>query len=270
MLRRMFADSGEGEKSPIDDEGSSEPSPPTSNDSTPPAGSEGRSEPKTESTGGSGGNDVKRGKTSFREEPLRWTVELIVMVAVVGLIVFLVQAFIVRPFSIPSGSMIPTLKVGQRILADRISLWWSKPSRGDIMVFHPPSGAYIVNQGQQQPSVCGQLQPVGQVCNVATPNPSSEYFVKRVIGLPGERFKMVNGQVFINGKPLSEPYAVPCNITERCNFPIEVVIPQNQYFMMGDNRPQSDDSRFWGPVKRDYYTGFVFFSFWPPSRIGPV
>jgi signal peptidase I len=78
----------------------------------------------------------------------------------------------------------------------------------------------------------------------------------------------VNGKVVLNGKPLNEPYAEPCGGGEGCEFPTEITIPADHYFMMGDNRGSSDDSRFWGPVPEKWIIGEAFATYWPPKRIG--
>jgi signal peptidase I len=85
---------------------------------------------------------------------------------------------------------------------------------------------------------------------------------------PGDRLKVVNGRVILNGEPTEEPFIAPCEPGGGCNFPREITIPAGQYFMMGDNRGSSDDSRFWGPVPDDWIIGGAFATYWPPGRIG--
>ena len=98
--------------------------------------------------------------------------------------------------------------------------------------------------------------------------PSSETFVKRVVGVPGDRIQIVNGHVYRDGAPEKDAYIEPCNGLGACNFPGVITVPRGDYYMMGDNRGESDDSRFWGPVPRAWIIGKAFFSYWPPSRIG--
>jgi signal peptidase I len=170
----------------------------------------------------------------------------------------------VKPYQIPSGSMIPTLEPGQRILANRVSeKLGGDPEIGDIWVFHPPQGA---KAGRQ----CGQEHPTNEVCPVPTPGESDENFIKRVVALPGDRLRIEDGQVIVNGEPADEPFAEDCQESggQGCDFPEEVRIPPDHYFMMGDNRGASDDSRFWGPVPRDSFIGQAFATYWPPDRIG--
>jgi signal peptidase I len=189
-------------------------------------------------------------------------VELVVTVAVAVALALLVQAFIVKPYRIPSASMVPTLDVGQRILANRLI---SHPSVGDIAVFHPPRGA------DPQPGVCGLLsQGFGhpQACDAPSPGESGQTFIKRVVAGPGDRVWIRDGQVYRNGVREIESYTLPCGTDTSCNFPKPIVIPPGEYFMMGDNRGSSDDSRFWGPVPDKWIIGVAFFTYWPPNRIG--
>jgi signal peptidase I len=191
-------------------------------------------------------------------------IELVVTVAVAVGLALLIQAFIVKPYRIPSGSMEPTLSIGQRILANRLS---GNPGVGDIVVFHPPHGADF------QPAVCGsQSQGMGhpQACDTSTPQQSSQTFIKRVVGVPGDRLRIVDGHVYRNGVMEQAPYAQPCTAAAFCTFRQTIVVPPGEYFMMGDNRGISDDSRFWGPVPGNWIIGEAFFTYWPPDRIGFV
>jgi signal peptidase I len=190
-------------------------------------------------------------------------IELVLTVAVAVALALLIQAFIVKPYRIPSGSMEPTLTVGQRVLANRLI---SHPSVGDIVVFHPPRGA------DPQPAACG-VSTEGtnsqQACDVPTPQESSQTFIKRVVGGPGDRISIVAGHVIRNGVREKDSYIAQCSPgQEGCNYPKTIVIPPGDYFMMGDNRGQSDDSRFWGPVPDNWIIGVAFFTYWPPDRIG--
>jgi signal peptidase I len=191
---------------------------------------------------------------------------ILVVVAALGL-ALAIQAFIVKPYRIPSGSMIPTLEINQRILVDRIGTNFSSPHIGDIIVFHPPKnyavGCADPSEGQESD---GQSAP--KACGVAWARPSSQTFVKRVVGLPGDRIEIINGHVYRNGVRERDPYIEPCNGLGACNFAGTIVVPRGDYYMMGDNRPESDDSRFWGPVPKNWIIGKAFFTYWPPGRIG--
>jgi signal peptidase I len=190
-------------------------------------------------------------------------VEFVLIVALALGLAFGIQAFIIKPYRIPSGSMEPTLKIGQRVLVDRIGNDFFAPSVGDIVVFHPPSGAAA--------ETCGLVaRKSGQACSRPTAKPSSENYIKRVVAGPGDTIAIVNGHVILNGKRQHEPFAnfAGCQNNMDCNYPAPITIPAGYYFMMGDNRDFSDDSRFWGPVPRAWIIGAAFFTYWPPDRIG--
>ena len=190
--------------------------------------------------------------------------ELVVTVAVAVGLALLIQAFIVKPYRIPSGSMIPTLAIGQRVLANRLA---GHPSLGDVVVFHPPHGADSDNP------ICGNgNQGAGhqQACDQPTAAESSQTFIKRVVGLPGDRISIANGHVIHNGVREKDPYIEPCSSGGSCDFHETIVVPPDHYFMMGDNRGESDDSRFWGPVPYKWIIGVAFFTYWPPNRIGTL
>jgi signal peptidase I len=190
--------------------------------------------------------------------------ELIMIVAVALGLALGIQAFLVKPYRIPSESMEPTLVKGQRILVNRIGNRFSDPSIGDVVVFHPPAGA-------EEDNTCGSgPPPEGQVCDEPTADRADVNFVKRVVAGPGDRIAIDNGHVVLNGKLQKESFARPCGGGSDCNFPREVTVPADHYFMMGDNRGASDDSRFWGPVPRDWIIGEAFFTYWPPDRIGTL
>ena len=195
-------------------------------------------------------------------------VELVATIAVAVGLALLIQAFIVKPYRIPSQSMVPTLDVGQRILANRLA---GNPGIGDIVVFHPPAGATPSGAGGQQ-AVCGnprQGSGYQQACDEPTRQESPQTFIKRVVGLPGDRLQIINGEVIRNGKQEPKFGSIACGSGPSfCNFPETIVVPPGDYFMMGDNRGISDDSRFWGPVPGGWIIGTAFFTYWPPDRIG--
>ena len=201
---------------------------------------------------------------SKRKSGLKSLLELVVTVAVAIGLALLIQAFLVKPYRIPSPSMEPTLAIGQRVLTDRLN---TTPSLGDVVVFHPPHGADPLTP------VCGS--PTGgdghaAPCDTPTSSESTQTFIKRVVGMPGDRILIRNGHVIRNGKRESDPYIIPCGADSSCNFPQTITIPPGHYFMMGDNRGQSDDSRFWGPVPDQWIIGVAFFTYWPPNRIGTL
>jgi signal peptidase I len=175
-----------------------------------------------------------------------WLVELVVIVVVVLGASFLVRTFVVQTFYIPSGSMIPTLQVGDRILVDKLSYHLHGVGRGDIVVFSkPPLEHQNIND-----------------------------LVKRVIGLPGETISSVNGQIYINGKLLPEPWLQPGVKSTPGPNPVPFnldkpyKIPAGEYFVMGDNRTDSEDSRWFGPIPRSLIVGRAFVRIWPLSHLG--
>jgi signal peptidase I len=192
-------------------------------------------------------------------------VELVGIVVVALLLAFLIQLFLVKTYRIPSGSMEPTLAVGQRVLVNRIGTHFGDPKVGDIVVFHPPAGA------DQQPPVCaapGQGYGGTSACSTPTAQRSSQTFVKRVVGVGGDRIAVRGGHVYRNGTREPDAFTNPCTGGVGCDFPATITVPQGSFFMMGDNRGQSDDSRFWGPIPKKWVIGKAFATYWPPNRIG--
>jgi len=191
-------------------------------------------------------------------------VEVVVIVALAIGLALGIKAFLVKPYQIPSESMEPTLDVGQRVLVNRIfTRLGDDPDRGDVVVFHPPAGA--------DNNQCGAPQKKGQACSMPTSEEGDTNFIKRVVGLPGDTLAIKNGIPIVNGKPYEGDFDIrPCHGLGDCDFPTPITIPPDHYFMMGDNRGASDDSRFWGPVPRDWIIGQAFFTYWPPDRIGTL
>ena len=190
-------------------------------------------------------------------------VELVVIVAVALGLALGIQAFLVKPYRIPSLSMFPTLKEGQRVLVNRLGNNFGDPHIGDVTVFHPPSGA-TSDEGPK----CAAQHPDRTACTRGTKEKSDVNFIKRIVAGPGDRLAVRDGHVLLNGKRQREPFAQPCGGGDGCDLPEPITIPPKHYFMMGDNRGESDDSRFWGPVPRDWIIGNAFATYWPPRRIG--
>jgi len=192
--------------------------------------------------------------------------ELLLIVAVALALALVIQAFIIKPYRIPSGSMLPTLKIGQRVLVNRLSLHLSSLHVGEIVVFHPPKDYETCADPAQGASATGSNST--QACDVAQTTSSSTTFIKRLVGLPGDHLQIRGGHVIRNGVRERDGYIVPCPDDADCNFPATIVVPPGDYYMMGDNRPNSEDSRFWGPVRRSWIIGTAFFTYWPPDRVG--
>ena len=194
--------------------------------------------------------------------PVANIIELVVTIAVAIGLALMIQAFLVKPYKIQSGSMEPTLAIGQRILVNRLN---THPGVGDIVVFHPPAGA------NPNPAVCeNPAQGLGkkQPCDKSTPAESKQTFVKRVVGLPGDHLVIKDGHVWRNDVKETGSYIQSCPTGPTCTFPREITVPADDYYMMGDNRDDSDDSRFWGPVPQKWIIGVAFATYWPLDRIG--
>jgi len=173
-----------------------------------------------------------------------------------------IQAWLVKPYQIPSGSMEPTLDVGQRVLVNRFLYHFTDPSIGDIVVFHPPVGA---DKGTE----CGVPHAPRESCPRPTSAESDQNFIKRIVAGPGDTLSVREGHPVVNGvEKTDESYINPCGSSGSCNLPKPIIIPPDYYFMMGDNRGASDDSRFWGPVPREWIIGKAFATYWPPDRVG--
>jgi signal peptidase I len=202
-------------------------------------------------------------------------IELVAIVAVALGVALLIQAFVVKPYMIPSGSMEPTLEVGQRVLVDRIGMHFGGPKVGDIVVFHPPLGA--------EQEICGSVpRPPhvvaygGAPCSKAVSKEGSVNFIKRIVAGPREWIFIKEGHAYVAKSehgPFErehDPYINPCGDNEECDFTTPIEVPAGHWFMMGDNRGASDDSRFWGPIPTKWIIGVAFATYWPPDRIGSL
>lgn len=176
----------------------------------------------------SANSPVKKMLGLFKE-----TLSILVMAFILSI---LLKAYVVEARVIPSGSMLPTIQPGDRVLVNKFIYRFESPQRFDVIVFEPP-----LETGQH------------------------EDFIKRVIGLPGEIVEVRDGQVFINGEPLKEDF-----ILEKPNYSYgPVKVPSNCLFVMGDNRNQSFDSHYWDNwLKIDKVKGEAFYIYWPINRMG--
>jgi signal peptidase I len=214
--------------------------------------------------GGRAATDGRKGRRKRAKSTRNSIIELALIIAVALGLALAIQAWIVKPYRIPSGSMLPTLSVGQRVLVNRIGMQFSDPHVGEIAVFHPPKDA--------EQEVCGPVPHViklgGAACSQPEPTHSGVNFIKRIVAGPGDVISIVEGHVIRNGKRENDSYTKPCGSSPECNFPTPIKIPPGHWFMMGDNRGESDDSRFWGPVPTGWVIGGAIATYWPPDRIG--
>lgn len=212
-------------------------------------------------------------------------IEVVAIVAIALALALLIQAFLVKPFRIPSESMVPTLVVGERVLVNRLDGRFGTPDRNDIVVFKPPAGAEDndcgVKDGQEYaPGLVYRdggedgLEP-SMACPKGKPGQYDEYFIKRVVGMPGDRLKIERGHVYIDGVRQVEPFVNKkdsCDevgdVSGDCTYSLDITIQPGEYFMMGDNRNASADSRYWGPVPEKNIVGEAFMTYWPPGEVG--
>jgi signal peptidase I len=186
--------------------------------------------------------------------------EILVILVIAVLVAIFLQSFVIKAFIIPSSSMEPTLQIGDRVMVDRMTYYFRKPRRGDIIVFrYPPTAPQATNTTN---ILYWPFEQVGETLHL-THRTNSSPFVKRVIATGGETIEIKKGQVFIDGKPIKEDYKVH----DAYDMP-PTKIPAGQLFCMGDNRPNSRDSRYWGTVPVRSVIGKVFLIWWPPSRFG--
>jgi signal peptidase I len=167
----------------------------------------------------------------------------IIETVVLALAIFvLVYLFLVQPHQVRGNSMYPTFHDGEYLLTDKLSYRLGEPGRGDVIVFQAPQ--------------------------------NQEYdYIKRIIGLPGDRVKIKNSQVYINGELLDESYLPEDFTTSGGSFlseDEEVVIPEGEYLVLGDNRSHSSDSREWGDVPIENIIGKALFRYWPLNKLGLV
>ncbi len=169
-------------------------------------------------------------KEGPKKSALREIAESLVIAVVLAL---LIRAFIFQPFYIPSGSMEPTLQIQDHIIVNKFVYRFHEPERGDIVVFRYPL------------------------------NPKKD-FVKRLVGKPGERVEIRNSRIYVDGREIPEKY-LPPGLRYQDFGP--VLVPENSYLMLGDNRNNSEDSRVWGPLPRENIIGKAMLVYWPLDRI---
>lgn len=214
-----------------------------------------------------------------KKKGLNPIVELIGLVAIALLLALGIQALLIKPYRIPSESMEPLLDVGQRVLVNRASHHLgADPKVGDVVVFHPPKGAGNDSPGATDQAECSVADNIegGQPCPKSVGGEwKKENYIKRVVGGPGDKISVKDGHVVRNGVQQKESFiSDTCEgagtTNTACTLPKTITVPAGMYFMMGDNRGESNDSRYWGPVPRDWVIGGAFATYWPPKRIGGI
>jgi len=184
--------------------------------------------------------------------------EIVVLLGLAVLIAFVVKSAVAQPFYIPSESMYPQLKTGDRVVVSKLAYRLHDPHRGDVVVFDNPH-ADLPQDRSALPVrlVRGILEAVG------ARQPSTDEFIKRVVALPGETVEGRDGRVWVDGMPLEEPY-LPPGITTSAFDPIE--IEEGELWVMGDNRANSSDSRVFGPIQQSSVVGRAIARIWPFGR----
>jgi signal peptidase I len=166
----------------------------------------------------------------------RWLLETIVMVAIAFLLAQGIKTYVVQPYVIPTGSMEPTILIGDRVLAEKITYHFREPGPGEIVVFDDPTGRH-------------------------------PQLIKRIIAVEGQTLDIADGRVIVDGEVLDEPYIDGVQ-TDVGTEMLPVTIPEGEIWVMGDNRPNSGDSRFLGSQPVTGVRGRAFATYWPLDRIG--
>lgn len=201
--------------------------------------------------------EAKKEKRRQRRKNRSFWRELPILVLVALIVAVVIKTFFFQAFYIPSGSMIPTLEINDRVLVNKLSYRFGAVERGDILVFDSPEAIDIDRSFLER-----AFRSIGEATGLTSPD---TVLIKRVIGLPGETVEVRDNQVYVNGNPIAEPY-LPDGVTMR-DEP-EITIPADQVFMMGDNRNASNDSRRFGPIPREDIVGRAFVTVWPPGAWG--
>jgi signal peptidase I len=225
--------------------------------------------------------------------PLRFLKELPVLVILALGIALLIKAFLVQAFYIPSASMVPTLREGDRVLVNKLSYRFGEPERGDIVVFKNPLPEPCDETGPTRPASCdhGTLRKAydwfAEVFGL--PSADTKDFIKRIVGMPGERMEIRDGHVYVCSTPSCDPVGEDGTPKDGQEVVFEsdgdhgpqlddddypdtgsdaFQIPDESYFVMGDNRANSSDARSFGAIGRDLIIGKAFVVVWPATRFG--
>ncbi len=181
---------------------------------------------------------TSRKKARSQRKSGGWLEFFIILAAAFVLVFGIVRPFVFEAFYIPSKSMVPTLEVGDRVLVNKFIYDFTQPKRGQVVVFKNPE------------------------------NPNADPLIKRIVGLPGDTIRLRDGKLYVNGVLQREPY-----VNKATPDPIPYgpkKVPPGHVFVMGDNRGDSEDSRYFGAIPESSIEGEAFLRFWPPGRVGDI
>lgn len=210
-------------------------------------------------------SQTKRGALSFLKE-------LPVLIVLALVIAIIIKTFVAQAFYIPSASMEPTLQVGDRVLVNKVTYRFREPERGEVVVFKDPYGDPCeVGEEEPLPAECDRsvvrraVDWVGELFGLPT-GPSKD-FIKRVVALPGETVEIREGTVHIDGDPVEFPSTREQGPQEDMYNMPPFEVPEGEYYVLGDNRSNSSDSRVFEGIDADSVVGRAFVVIWPPNRL---
>jgi signal peptidase I len=195
------------------------------------------------------GTHPQRSAEERRQTPApstaRQLIELVLTIAVAFLLAQAVRTWVVQPYVVPTGSMLPTIQLHDQVLANKFTYFFNQPEAGQIVVFDNP----ILGHSAEEDTL-----------------------IKRVIAVGGQTVDLRGGKVVVDGKALTEPYTYgqPSDPLDGSAVTFPLTIPREEIWVMGDNRTQSEDSRWFGPVPVSSVHGQAFFIYWPLSRLGSL
>jgi signal peptidase I len=193
--------------------------------------------------------DMARSRASTGETRRRVIIAAVAALVTALWVWVLIEGTQIERYKVPSEAMQPTYPLGSKVTVDKSAYDDRDPEINDIVLFHPPAGA--------EQSRCGLQPPRGGPCPRPTPERSGVTFIKRIVAGPGDTLSIRDGHAVVDGAVAEEDFTEACNQGSGCNLPVPITIPPDHYFVLGDNRPASDDSRFWGPVPREWLIGMV-------------
>jgi signal peptidase I len=186
--------------------------------------------------------------------------EPVLVLVVAAVVAILINTFVAQAFYIPSASMVPQLRINDRVVVSKLAYRLHSPRRGDVVVFAAPPSEQRVSRPPGNVAARA-LQRASRVLGVAE---SKTELIKRVIGRPGETVQGRNGRVYVDGEPLIEPYLPAGTVTSDFG---PVTVPSGDLWVMGDNRDHSSDSRVFGPIPRSTVVGRAIWRAWPVTRL---